>query len=561
MFKTALRRSCVHFGSVFFVSTLAFVPQAWAQTPPDSGTILRQIDPNPRAFPDKTLPAIQLPSETRPALTSPTDITITVRGYRITRSSGFSEAQLLALVADSIDTALNLQELDAIADRITRFYRDRGFLVARAYLPAQEVEAGMVEIAVIEGFYSAFSIENRSLLSSEHLARYLVPLQQANLVREAELERSLLLIGDASGVGAIRPALSPGDRVGGSNLNVDLSEASHFSGSVDLDNYGGKTNGAHRLGFVFNINSPYGRGDQFSLRGIFTPEGIQGGGDPHGKTTFGRVSYATPLGHRGLRGGVAYSDLRYKIGDPFAALDASGDAKITSAYVAYPFIRSRNANLYAQLAYDGKRLVDSSLANAALSGAIDIEKKINAVSWALSGDGQDGFIAGGRTRYGLAFTVGDLKIQSAGARSDDDANLRTHGNFSKAYLNVERDQRLSETWTIHLAASAQESNKNLDPAEEFPLAGPHGVRAFAQGYLSGDRGYLATAELRKSVERAQWLQLMAFFDHGGVRIDRDSLPANSDNNRTLNGAGFGFMAALPNNFALRFHHAWRGCLR
>ena len=51
--------------------------------------------------------------------------------------------------------------------------------------------------------------------------------------------------------------------------------------------------------------------------------------------------------------------------------------------------------------------------------------------------------------------------------------------------------------------------------------------------------------------------LLAFFDHGGVRIDRDPLPSNDDNNRTLNGAGFGFTAALPNNFALRLQHAWR----
>ncbi len=557
LFKTAPRRSCLHFGSALFFSTLAFVPHSSAQTPPDSGTILRQIDPNPLALPDKSPPAIQLPRETRPALTDKSGITITVSGYRITRSSAFSEAQLLPLLADSVGNALNLQELDAIADRITRFYRDHGFLVARAYLPAQEVEAGVVEIAVIEGFYSAFSVQNRSLLGSDHLARYLVPLQQANLIREAELERSLLLIGDAIGVGAITPTLSPGDQIGGSSLNVDLGEAARFSGSVDLDNYGGKTNGERRLGFVFNINSPYGRGDQFSVRGIFTPEFMQGGGDPHGKTNFGRVSYATPLGHQGLRAGIAYSDLRYKIGDPFAALDASGDAKITSAYLAYPFIRSRRANLYGQLAYDGKRLIDSSFANQVLLGVIDVEKKINAVSWALTGDGQDGFIGGGRTRYGLAFTVGDLKIQSAGARSDDDANLRTHGNFSKVYLNVERDQRLGETWTVHVAASAQESNKNLDPAEEFPLAGPHGVRAFAQGYLSGDRGYLATVELRKTFENAQWLQLLAFFDHGGVRIDREPLPGNDDNNRTLNGTGFGFMAALPHNFALRFHHAWR----
>ena len=83
------------------------------------------------------------------------------------------------------------------------------------------------------------------------------------------------------------------------------------------------------------------------------------------------------------------------------------------------------------------------------------------------------------------------------------------------------------------------------------------MRAYAQGYVSSDGGYVATFELRKTFETAQWFQWLAFVDHGAAHIDRDPLPGNSDNNRTLTGAGVGFMAALPNNFALRFHHAWR----
>ena len=556
MVRTAWRRSCFHVGYVVFSSAIAVAPMASAQAPPDSGTILRQIDPAPQS-PTTSTPTITLPLETRPALPITTDMTVDVRGFRITGSTVFSESQLLPLLTDAAGSALNIQELDAIADRITRFYRERGYLVARAYLPQQEVTEGIVEVAVIEGFYSGFQVQNNSLLTSEHFARYLMPLQQSRVIHDRQLERDLLLISDAAGVGAITPLLAPGDQVGGSDLSIALGAAPRFTGSIDVDNFGGKTNGERRLGFVFNINSPSGRGDQLSVRGIFTPEFMQGAGDPHGKTNFGRISYTTPLGHRGLRGGLAYSDLRYKIGDPFDALDASGDAKVTSAYLAYPFIRSRSANLYGQLAYDGKRLVDSSLVNSALFGAADVQKKLNSVTWALTGDGQDRLLRGGRTRYGIAITAGDLKIQSASARADDDANLRTHGSFSKAYVNVERDQRLGETWTVHVSASAQESNKNLDGSEEFPLAGPHGVRAYAQGYLGGDRGYLATVELRKTFDKAQWLQLVAFFDHGGVRIDRDPLPSNDDNNRTLNGGGFGFTAALPNNFALRFHHAWR----
>ncbi len=556
MLKTALRQSWSHFGLVAFVFFAGFAPAVFAQPVPDAGGILRQIDPNAPP-PVKTPPSILLPRETRPSLPMGSDITVAVLGFHISNSTAFTEEQLLPLVQDAIGSALNIQELDSVADRITRFYRNRGYLVARAYLPAQEVKSGIVEIAVLEGYYSGINVQNQSLLDSKHFARYLAPLQQSRAIEQKSLERSLLLVGDAAGVGAVTPTLSPGDQVGGSDLFVNLGEAPQFSGSLELDNYGGESNGKNRLGFVANLNSPTGRGDQFSLRGIFTPPGFQPSEGPHGRTLFGRASYATPLGYRGLRGGLSYADLRYRIGEPFDVLDASGDAKITSVYLSYPFIRSRNVNLYGQLAFDNKRLLDSSLVNQALFGQADVEKRINAITAALTGDGRDGLLHGAINRYAVAVTVGDLKIQTEAARSDDENGLATHGDFSKIYLNFERLQRISETWSVSFSATVQESNSNLDAAEKFPLSGPNGVRAYVQGYLAGDCGYVASLELRKTFEKAQWLQLLAFVDHGGVRGDRDPLPTSDDNNRTLSGAGVGFLAALPHNFAVRFNHAWR----
>jgi hemolysin activation/secretion protein len=217
MVKSAPRRSCAHFGAVVFVSSVIAGSAAWAQSPPGGGTILRQID-SPTPSPAAPTPQLRLPAETRSALPASSDLTVNVSGLRISGATVFSERQLMPLVVDAIGSALNIQELDAIADRITRFYRDRGYLVARAYLPAQEVEAGRVEIAVIEGAYSGFSVQNHSLLSSEHFSRYLAPLQTSPVIHDKILERSLLLLGDAAGVGAITPTLAPGNQVGGANL-------------------------------------------------------------------------------------------------------------------------------------------------------------------------------------------------------------------------------------------------------------------------------------------------------------------------------------------------------
>ena len=118
MVQSALRRSCVHFGAVLLVSAVVAGSAAWAQSPPGGGTILRQIDP-PSSPPVTPTPQIKLPIETRPALPNSMDMTVDVRGLRITGSTAFSENQLMPLVADALGSALNIQELDAIADRIT----------------------------------------------------------------------------------------------------------------------------------------------------------------------------------------------------------------------------------------------------------------------------------------------------------------------------------------------------------------------------------------------------------------------------------------------------------
>ena len=125
MVQSALRRTCIHFGAVLLVSSVVVGSAAWAQSPPGGGTILRQIDPPSPPPPVTPMPQIKLPIETRPALPNSMDMTVAVRGLRITGSTAFSENQLMPLVADAMGNALNIQEWDAIADRITRFYRDR----------------------------------------------------------------------------------------------------------------------------------------------------------------------------------------------------------------------------------------------------------------------------------------------------------------------------------------------------------------------------------------------------------------------------------------------------
>ncbi|AOU98912.1 hypothetical protein BI364_13960 [Acidihalobacter yilgarnensis] len=48
---------------------------------------------------------------------------------------------------------LSLRELESLAGKITDLYRDRGYFLSRAYVPAQTINNGIVEIDVVEVVY------------------------------------------------------------------------------------------------------------------------------------------------------------------------------------------------------------------------------------------------------------------------------------------------------------------------------------------------------------------------------------------------------------------------
>jgi hemolysin activation/secretion protein len=57
------------------------------------------------------------------------------------------------LIADAEGSAHDIAQLGQLAARITQFYQDQGYSIARAILPAQPFSQGNVIIQVIEAKY------------------------------------------------------------------------------------------------------------------------------------------------------------------------------------------------------------------------------------------------------------------------------------------------------------------------------------------------------------------------------------------------------------------------
>jgi len=508
-----------HLRPLIALCTSLPVCSVFAAIPPDAGRQIHEIETTPLSIPAPQTLDLTLPDSAEGELASGGP-TLQVRDFRISGSQAIATSELLPLLDDLKGRNLSLADLQRAARRLSDYYRQHGYPLARAYLPAQEIDQGIVEIAVLEGRYGQVNLQNSSRVSDRVLSAPLAPLESGSAVEGKELERSLLLLQDTPGV-EVKSTLRPGTSVGTSDLIVETAPAPLISGSIDADNYGNRYMGQNRLGLTLNLNSPLGLGDLLSLRGMRSDEGQ----DYH------RASYQLPVGPYGTQLGAAYSEMDYELSKDFDELDAHGKARISTAFVLQPLIRSRAFNLYGQLQFEDKFLEDDIDLFSSRS-----DKRLRNWSATLSGNGQDSFNGGAVSSFALTYTHGDLNIGSGDVEQLDAATTRTQGTFNKWNLAILRLQRLTDRLSLYAQVQGQLSDGNLDSAEKFWLGGPYGVRAYPQGEATGDQGWLANVELRYALTPA-W-QLSTFIDHGHIRLNEDTWD-DGENHRRLSGAGVG----------------------
>ncbi|WP_310468990.1 ShlB/FhaC/HecB family hemolysin secretion/activation protein [Sphingomonas sp.] len=526
--------------ALMFAALLSTSQSAFAQQRPDAGQQLVQIPAIPpvqrREFDIRVAP----PPATATAAQADSGQTVRVDALRVTGHTLFSEPQLLAAVAFVPGTALSLTQLRAIAAQITRFYNDRGYFLAQAYLPVQDIAANTVTFTVVEGRYDGIAVNNQAGLSRGLARGALAGLASGDRVSSRPLERRLLLLSDIPGV-EVTSTLSPGGAVGSSDLLVNLRQRRLVSGMVEADNGGNRFTGAYRAGGSVNFNNPTGHGDQLSVRALASDSGL----------AYGRAAYQTLLGDTTI--GVAFSHIEYTLGREFRALDADGTANVATFFASHPVVRSRNTNLNLLAGVDAKFFKDRVGAASTVS-----RRRAKVANLGLSGNHRDHFGGGGSTVFSVGAALGDLDIRSPADRAFDRLTARTSGGYAKFQAGVARLQRLTEDLSLFVSVRGQLASKNLDSAEKMELGGAYAVRAYPEGEGYGDEGYVATAEARYQLLRLLPVpgdfQLFGFVDAGAVKFAKNPWFAGPNVARR-SGIGAGMGWTLPNNFMLKATYA------
>jgi hemolysin activation/secretion protein len=216
-------------------------------------------------------------------------------------------------------------------------------------------------------------------------------------------------------------------------------------------------------------------------------------------------------------------------------------------------IRSRQSNLYAGLSLDSKVFQDRVDAIPAVT-----DKRAQVLTASIYGDHRDAWGGGGLSGFSLAWSLGQLDIQTPAARALDDSTAHTNGGYNKISFALSRLQRVTQTVSVLASLSGQVASKNLDVSEKMELGGMYGVRAYPEGEAYADQGYLLTLEARKQLQLPPsvigQVHLAAFVDTGRVTLNHSAW-TTANTSRQLSGAGVGAYWTRSQDFSVKAFYA------
>ena len=409
------------------------------------------------------------------------DVLVDVREVIINQSEILTEGEITAIVDPMIGQRMSMEQLQEVLDQINRLYDEKQFITARAVLPPQTIEHGVVRIQLVEGRVGDITVaDNQATKEAYFLNR--ISLQPGDLVRLDVLEQDLLYFNATNDV-QVRAEIKAGKEFGQTDLMITAVEPPKYQVVAFVDNGGREETGLYRLGVTAVNNSLFGNRDAVNL-GVTYAEGTIGAS----------IGYDMPVGRQGSRLAVSYEYSKAKIiSGIFQPVDIDGRSTNIGAKFTHPLLVRPQGKLSGGLEWQGKQ-TDNYFSGSKLL-TTDLHTATLGVTgqWSWKGQGLSG-------RQDIVWG----RVQSP--REED---------FLKYFGTVTWQRVLPRSGVLTLQGQWQLTNSELLPfAEQFSLGGMSTSRGYPAGTLTGDEGFSLSAEVDYPIGTR--IRGMVFLDYGGV---------------------------------------------
>lgn len=474
--------------------------------------------------------------EVQPVLDQPdgpaSTATLAVGSVVIDGLEALSRRDFAAAIEPFAGRNLDRTELRQLTDAVAEAARQRGYILATAWIPEQALVGGMLRVRVDEGAIDDVRVEGSD---DPAIRAQLQRLIGRGPITLDALQREVLLADDLPGV-RIRGTRFEND--GQRRVLVVDARRQDFSGLALVTTDGTRPVGPVRARIDLNANGLISPRDRVDLSYTMSPI------DPD-ELKFFNARYSVIVNDHGTLLGLLGSYSQTEPGAYLADRQIEGEAWQGGIRLRHPLMRSQQRSLWLEASAELQDLRQDR------AGVLSRHDRI-----ALARVGFYGYapLAGG-TLQGRATVSRGFDVLGA-TRLGDPLASRTDASseFTSLLWWLGWQRGLAKRVTLSLAASGQFASDPLLIGESFALGGNAFLRGYDFSQRVGDQGIAGVGELRYDWPDALGLvpnvQLYAFADGGTVSNLADGLGGG-----TLASSGGGFRADITRNLDLDFEIA------
>ena len=367
---------------------------------------------------------------------------------------------------------MSVDELHQVADALTLYVRNKGYVFHSVFLPPQKIEDGFVALNLQKGVLSSVHVINNTALADARFSRVFKDLVGGVLYAPAIEDRVQAL--KMQGGFEVFAFYSRGAKTGEARLNLKVDKARQRTFSLKADNYGSESSGKQRLIAQYSEFQLTGHHDRLSLAVLRSVDDVP--------NTYGSLSYSLPFA--GLRYGwdISASNNQFEVGARFAALGLTGDAStVRTGFTKHFGYHAKHRSRMRVGLYQTRNMLNAE-------GSDSVQQELSqglSLQWFKDKQWQK---SSALMSWVVDLSHGEYVVEGVPDGEFNKMNLSTFwlkGMASGHARNI-----------AQLNVRAQVSDVGLPSVEGFSLTGADGVRGYAAGGFNADNAVLASFEWR-----------------------------------------------------------------
>ena len=414
-----------------------------------------------------------------------------------------SELEPLAL--EVLGEDVYFDELLEVCQKVTNYYRAKGYLTSYATVPPQRIVDGVATIHIVESRVGALSIEGEKWTREWYLRHIIMGkagLREGDVFNAKNLQRAMKEINKEDYVQVQTEVERQADGVEDTLITLNVRDRFPVNINFTYDDYGRSYTGAQRVSFLLGMDNLTGLGDK-----------IYGGTILSSGATGWMAGYSLPVSSYGTRLSFDFSDSHVRLGGPYRSANVKGNAQSYFFKLTQPLIQTAKSDLIFYTGYD--------YVNANTTAYNNTER--------LSHYGLSVWRSGlyGMTDDNYGRWLGNLGIDF-GMGGDGHGAIQDT-TFFKVTAGATRVQRLAGRSMGIVRVNGQYSPNKLFAAEQMQLGGPYTLRGYQPAELIGDYGVTGTVEYRFPIPYLhriaprfdERIRLAVFYDWGVIGENGD----------------------------------------